>query len=419
MPQTKFSAQKIATLLTLIFAGEAIFFLPFVLARIFRPTLLRVYEITNLELGACFSVYGIVAMVSYFFGGPLADRYSSRNLMSIALIATGVGGIYMAFVPSVTGLMFLYGYWGATTILLFWAALIKATRLWGGDTNQGIAFGWLEGGRGTIAALLGVMSLFIFSWFSATDQEQVLDGGIDVFQYVVFVTSIITIVAGAVVYWVVPKQNEVKVGNSENDLRVMFTLLSNPKIWMQAVIIVCAYVGYKISDDYTLYANQVLGYSEVDAAQFGTIVFWLRPTFAVIAGLLANRFSGTKVSIGGFVLMLVGGIMTALGILEHISILVIIMLVAAVSGVYAIRGIYFALMEEAQIPKHMTGTAVGLMSVVGFTPDVFMSPWMGYLLDTYPGAEGHRYVFMVLSCFALIGCLVSILFYKKAKSFGT
>lgn len=61
------------TLITLIIAGEAVFFLPFVLARVFRPTLLDLFQISNTELGIWFSVYGIVAMVSYLFGGLLAE----------------------------------------------------------------------------------------------------------------------------------------------------------------------------------------------------------------------------------------------------------------------------------------------------------------------------------------------------------
>ena len=38
----------------LVMAGEAIFGLPFLVARIFRPTLLDVFEITNLQLGTAF-----------------------------------------------------------------------------------------------------------------------------------------------------------------------------------------------------------------------------------------------------------------------------------------------------------------------------------------------------------------------------
>ncbi len=41
---------------TLIVAGETVFLLPFVVARIFRPTFLDVFGITNLQLGAAFAL---------------------------------------------------------------------------------------------------------------------------------------------------------------------------------------------------------------------------------------------------------------------------------------------------------------------------------------------------------------------------
>ena len=55
--------------------------------------------------------------------------------MSIALATTSVGGIYYAAVPIVMGLTILFGFWGLSTILLFWAALIRATREWGGSES--------------------------------------------------------------------------------------------------------------------------------------------------------------------------------------------------------------------------------------------------------------------------------------------
>ncbi|MFK8111832.1 MAG: MFS transporter [Rubripirellula sp.] len=107
------------TILALIVAGEAVFFLPFVLPRVFRPTRLDVFQLTNLELGIVFSVYGIVAMLAYFPGGPIADRFSARKLMAFALLATSLGGLLMARIPSLAALKWLYGFWGLTTILLF------------------------------------------------------------------------------------------------------------------------------------------------------------------------------------------------------------------------------------------------------------------------------------------------------------
>ena len=67
--------KSIYGLILLILAGEAAFFLPFVIQRVFRPTFLDVFGLTNYQLGICFSVYGLVALFSYFFGGTLADRF--------------------------------------------------------------------------------------------------------------------------------------------------------------------------------------------------------------------------------------------------------------------------------------------------------------------------------------------------------
>ena len=97
---------------SLIIAGETIFFLPFVLARVFRPTLLDVFQINNFELGTFFSVYGIIALVAYLFGGPVADRIAAPRLMSSALLAAALSGLYMYTVPDPAQMKWLYAYWG-------------------------------------------------------------------------------------------------------------------------------------------------------------------------------------------------------------------------------------------------------------------------------------------------------------------
>jgi len=409
MNKQKSKTRSKAALLVIILAGESIFFLPFVLARIFRPTLLNVFEISNLELGLAFSVYGIVAMISYFFGGPLADKFSARNLMALALWATALGGLIMSLVPSNNVLIALYGYWGFTTIFLFWAAMIRATREWGGDDFQGRAFGYLEGGRGLAAALIGTLVLFIFSLFLDVDSSTGLsDEHNGSFQVVILTTSFIVALSGLLVWVYLPKVNpkHFEAKKSPTAKKVL-EIIKMPAIWMQGIIIICAYVGYKITDDYSLYANQVLGMDEIASAGVGTSALWLRPIFAVMAGILADRLSGARVISWSFMFMFFGGLMIYLGLFESLSWVTLIILASTLVGVYGIRGIYFALMKESAVPLKATGTAVGIMSVVGFTPDVFMSPAMGYLLDNFPGPQGHRYVFLVLTGFAIIGLVVS------------
>ncbi|MEP2024956.1 MAG: MFS transporter [Reichenbachiella sp.] len=406
-------------LLLLILAGESIFFLPFVLARVFRPTFLAVFEITNLELGSLFSAYGVIAMVSYFFGGPLADRFSPRLLMTIALLATGLGGIYLAYAPSFSALLWLYGFWGLTTILLFWAALIKATRSLGGSSFQGRAFGFLEGGRGFIAAFAGTIAVGIFSWYlpeetgTGTIAEQQM-----AFQYVIFFFSGWVISIGLLI-WIFFRstQQDTSEEHPKISLDQVAHIAKEPKIWCQAIIIVCAYVGYKVTDDFSLLAKDILNYSEVEAAQVGALALWMRMIAAIAAGFLADRIrQSSKVISWGFGVMILSGLAIGSGWLpQHIPYYYILAIISTCLGVYAVRGLYFSLVQEAQIPLEISGTSIGLISVIGFTPDIFMGPLMGYLLDGNPGALGHQLVFLLLAGFAFVGLVATKFFQDSVK----
>ena len=191
-------------LIILIFVGEIIFFLPFVLVRFFRSTILEVYDVNNFELGSCFSVSGIVAMISYGLGGPLADRFEARHLLSVGLWATSAGGFYAVAIPDYNGLLVLYGYWGFTTIFLFWAALIQATREWRGKEMQGKAFGFLEGGRGLVAALVSACAVGFFAWFSRDVGAFAPVQRRENFQIVLLLTSVIVFSAGLFAYYGIP-----------------------------------------------------------------------------------------------------------------------------------------------------------------------------------------------------------------------
>ena len=92
-------------------------------------------------------------------------------------------------------------------------------------------------------------------------------------------------------------------------------------------------------------------------------------------------------------------------------------LIVVATGTYAIRALYFSLMQQGHIPLILTGTAVGVISVVGYTPDIFASPIIGYLLDTYPGIAGHQYVFSMLVLFSILGLWASFKFAKLVAMF--
>jgi hypothetical protein len=86
-------------------------------------------------------------------------------------------------------------------------------------------------------------------------------------------------------------------------------------------------------------------------------------------------------------------------------------------AVFALRGIYFALLEENRTPPYLTGAAVGLVSLIGYTPEIFFAPIAGRILDANPGIVGFRHYFLFLAGIALLGILV-VLALLKLRSAG-
>lgn len=409
--------RRAAILITLMLAGEAVFILPFVISRIFRPTFLKVFDINNLELGLAFSAYGWVAVLAYFFGGPIADRYSARNLLFGSLVITGFSGFIMAQIPNLFTLTLLYGFWGLSTILLFWSACMKSIRLYGGQENQGMAYGIVDGGRGLFAALLGTASVIVFDYFLGIPAEEAsLNILTKALQQIIFMMSVLILIVALLLLIVFPKKDPEKTRMSAISLVGIREASKRKTVWWQSLIVICAYIGYKSTDDFSLYASEAFGFNDVNAAHVGTVSFWMRPLAALLAGYLGDRIIHSKVTGYCFLIMLVGSLAIFSGLLTVGTTGWVLLNIAGVSlGIYGLRGLYYALFQEAKLPYLITGSAVGLVSVIGYTPDIFFGPLMGYVLDESPGSLGHQYVFGIVAGFALVGYIASHIFRREAK----
>ncbi|WP_341902415.1 MFS transporter [Fluviicola taffensis] len=410
-------------LLLLILAGESVFILPFVLSRVFRPIVLEAFDLDNFQLGICFSIYGIVALFSYLFGGPIADKFPPRRLIAVALWMTALGGFVYATFPDFIVLKVLYGYWGFTTIFLFWAPMIKATRVWGGSTSQGKAFGFLDGGRGLVGALFGTMGVLVFSFFLTSNNSHAsIHESKLAFKQVILISSFLIILVGILVWFFMkldPKtEQELELDRiTSSQIRRVISL---PSVWLLMIIILCAYVGYKITDVFSLYAQDVMKYDQVKSAQVGTFLLFIRPIIGVVIGILADRWQTTSLLFVSFIISFFGALLFAMGLVTaSTTFLFILSILIVASGVYATRCLYFAVMEKGRIPLELTGTAVGLISLVGYTPDIFAGPVMGFLLDGSKGMVGHQHVFWMLALFSLIGGVTAWWYDRLYKKQGS
>ncbi len=412
--------QRGLVIFSLICAGEAIFTLPYHVTRFFRPTFLEVFDLTATELGVAQSAYGVIAMVAYFFGGPLADRFEPRKLLAGSLWATALGGLYLATFPDVTGVMLVWGFFGLTNILLFWAALIKVTRSWGGDDQQGLAYGLLDGGRGLLAAVLASLGVFAFAsaFPLGYDSATLTEKGV-ILRQVIYGYTIATAAVGVMVWFTLrgievetEKQHDSGWATALTQLRAVIEL---KVVWLQATVLVCAYSSYKAFDQYALFAVRGHGLDEIDAAQIVTAGAWTRPVAALALGLLGDRFGISRMALVCFVLLIISHSLFAFTgqALGSLSMILLNTLVTGVA-IFGLRGLYFGLLEEGQIPLAVTGTAVGLVSVIGYTPDVYVAAIAGYLIDQNPGLLGFQHLFVLLLAFSVVGALAAWAFTRQA-----
>ena len=398
----------------LIFTGELIFALPFHVNRFFRPSLLEEFQYTNYMMGMAFTTYGITALICYFPGGYIADKFNARKLLSLSLILTSIGGILLLFYNNFYFLCFIYGFWGISSILFCWSALIKATKIVGGN-RQGLSFGILEAGRGLVAATLSSIAVIIFtSTFikNINDNFFLVDSPL---KAVITFYSITTFIAGILIWFYFKDESNNK---SSIELSVAFKKIKKfyKLIFFQSLIVLSAYSAYKGIDYYSQFFYEIMHYSKEKAASTMSNLSYLRPICALFAGLIADKISATKLSIYLFISLIMAFLYLGfISTIFNLEILIMINIMISMAAVFALRGIYFCYLQETKIPTNIIGFSVGIISLIGFFPDVYIGPLFGYFLDAYSKVEAFNLCYLFLLIISLIGLYSSIKLHNSVK----
>jgi hypothetical protein len=326
----------------------------------------------------------------------------------------------MSAIPDFAGLCLLFGFWGVSTILAFWAPLIRATREWGGEDQQGRAFGILDGGRGLAAAVIAVAAAYAFGVMVGA--ETLFDSAreVDSVRMLLCGYAGCCFVAAMGVWGFVPDPKPI-AGHVAADrqaerfrvLRQLWRVVCLPAVWLQAVVIIAAYSTFKMFDFYGLYAEDAYGLSRTESAKLIAYLSFLRVVGAFAAGWIADRILGVSRSIqlcfGLLIASYATFAMVAPG--QHLVWLMIVNMILGCLAFFALRGIYFALLEESGTPRELTGTAVGVICFVGFTPEIFMPPLAGWLIraarDRGDVLVGYDRMYGILIGLSLLGWLAA------------
>lgn len=402
--------KNLFTICILAFAGSIIYAMPY-FRNYYYNDYMAVYNLNNMQMGALGSAYGLLGLVSYFIGGVLADKFPAKKLLLISLVATGLGGFLHLVVTSFEGLLILYGLWGFTSLLMFWPPLMKVMRTLGNDDEQSRVYGIFEGGRGVVNAGHLAIATAIFGLFQAKAAPHLGLNWIIVFY------SVCPILC-AVILGIVLKEPEKDSKEKSESLKIkdMLDVMKMPAVWMVIIITFSTYV-FNISFYYfTPYASNVIGASAVFAAIITVLAQYIRPISSVAGGCLADKFGKGQTMLVGFISMAVGTIILVIVPTVQGSLQVGILIFACTIiylAMFSNFGIYFSLLSEGRIPLEKSGVAIGLVSTLGYLPEVLCPLAAGKTLDAFAGVTGYHIYFIGMAAVAVIGAIFCFIWIKK------
>ena len=417
--QERGTARRYVQLGVLTLAGGAIYPLIY-LRQNFEVSILDSFGITISQLGQCYAMLGVIFVLTYLPSGWLADKVQPRWLVSFSLVATGLLGLWFSTMPSFDVLLVIFAGWGIATGLTFWAALIKGVAVLARHDEQGRFFGILDGGRGLVEAIVASIAVALFAyWLGASGQSVSTSLQNVIYLYVGF-----ALVLSPIVLFAIDDANEeaspVAVNGPNKHLWAdLKSILSKPEVWLAAFCILCGYQLFWATYSFSGYMQNIYGMSAVAVGTITVAKLWTRPVGAIAAGFAGDRYNREKVLAG---LMFAGSAALAALIALPLDVgvgalLAVIMLIGFMT--YAIRGIFWATLDSCGIPVRIKGLAIGVMSLIGYSPDIYLPLINGALLERYPGKPGYSIYFGGIVLFGILGTLsawrLHIIVSRRAK----
>ena len=392
-------------LLIICLGGGIIYIFPYIQYS-YYDSMMQALGLDNLQMGNLMSLYGILNLFGYFFGGIVADKVNYKNLITFSLVITGLSGFLFATFPSYPVMLAICVIWSISTVFTYWPAMMKAIKLLGGDDDQGKMFGFREAGFSLMSLLFTSVGLAIFNNMGNN------------FQALILFYSVIYIICGIATFFFLPKQKDTSAKNEQSVIYGLSYVLKQPNVWLAGMVVFFAYAVGITLGKFAPYLTGVFKMSVSVAAMISIINEYAIPNIGASGGglLVDKAKSSMKVILFAFIIM---GILLAAFISipgKPNLIFVVILLGMSVKLIQsALRGIYFVPVSEIGMPDKFMGTTIGVISVIGFLPDAFLNTIWGGILDANSVEVGYKIMFSILILFCIAGVIFTLCLKKRVN----
>lgn len=408
MSEKSSNFKKWFTLVVLILGGGTIFKLSSLKDAFYVP-MQQFMNLTHTQIGAAMSVYGMVQTFGNVGSIYISDRFSKKLLIPLSLMGVGVTGFYLATFPSYVGILICWGLFSFFAEVTYWPVLLKAVRLLGDENEQGRLFGFLEAGRGVVDTIIAFTALGIFALLGKS--AAALKGSIIFYSVVVIVIAIISyfLIEDDKIKDVDEQGN--KISRDKLALEGVIRAIKTKEIWVVSLTIFAIYSVYCGLTYFIPFLKDIYGMPVTLIGAYGIInQYGLKMVGGPVGGFLVDKKvkSATKYLRGALIVAAIS--MTGFIFLPHNSMNIYLgmtLTLAFGAIIFTMRAVFFAPVEEIKIPREISGAAMSIACVLGYSPSMFAYSLYGSMLDKHPGIAGYRIVFTLMIVFAVLGIFIS------------
>lgn len=404
----KSNARRYLTLFVLALAGSLIYKLPYLRETYYIP-LQDATGTTNAQLGFLMSAYGLANFILYFPGGWAADRFSPKKLIAFSCVSTGLVGLYYSTLPSYSMLVVIHAVFAITTVFTFWPVAIRIIRLLGESKEQGRLYGAWYFGKGLVSTILGFASVPLFAKIGE---------GISGLKGIIVYYSILIAIVGVIAYFTIDDTKTAEDKKEKIKAKDLLVVLKMPSMWIAGLLVFATwsiYIGFGMV---TPYLTDVFKMGATLAVVVSTVrAYVLFSAGGLFGGVISDKIgSRIKFMLFCFIGMI---LFTSVYVLmpgdPNYAVIVVVNMILLGLCVYCANAVFFSVIDEVDVPKKLSGTAAGLMSVIGYFPEIFLYTLVGQMVDNNPGVQGYRNVFVfMLGCgFVGLACSIVLLAMKK------
>ncbi|MEG1789986.1 MAG: MFS transporter [Oscillospiraceae bacterium] len=416
MKTGKISTRAYVTILIMGVAYAAIYSIPYIKS-IFYDGMIALTGTTNAQLGLTMTIYGLGEVLTPGIGGILAEKFDYKKIILISPMFTAAACLVLAFFPSYTMVLIAWVVVVFSTLFMIWGSLFKAIRLLGSDSQQGTINGLYAAAMGLGYLIVNVLGIFLYDKYAETNPAYGMQ--------VVFVGFAIVIVVFSILSYfclkATPTVCEDEKAEETNVFKAFGVVAKEKGVWFFGGLMFFLYSTNISMQYFTPYFSDVLGVSVV----FGGVLaivrqYGMRFIAGPLGGKTADRIGSiAKVMVVSFAFMAVSIVLVIFlpNGLRTVTFMVGLLLMLAFFNNVGM-GLQYAIISEGKVPRVYTAAAIGMGTMLGYSPDIYQHVLFGSWLDKF-GAAGYTYIFIYGLVSAVLGVILmlAMLHWKKTESY--